>query len=110
MNIGKINANNIRRIFLSEEKISERLIKQNNKAADKFVKFDFNDFPKGSVQEELYNARTMFGKIAKDNNIFISFFEKPKSGRIDFCIKKINNKSGNFCPLKSVKFIITYIF
>lgn len=91
MNIGKINS--IRRIFSNEERICAKLIKRNYEAADKFVKLNFDEFPKGSAQEQLYNARTMLGKIAKDNKIDLNFYPKQQTEGIWIDVSRKGNKS-----------------
>ncbi len=86
-------SNNIRQMANSfDDMISTRVAKRSYKAADKYVKFDFDDFSKGSAPEKLYEARTMFGKIAKDNKVTFTF-SKSLPGSIKVVIAKLNDKS-----------------
>lgn len=96
MTINRINGlgKSIRKAFLNENSV-----KRNNKAFEKYVKLDFDDFPKGSAEEKLYQARTMLGKIAKDNNIYITF-KKPKENsdiiNLDVHKRRFDRWSGEF--------------
>lgn len=98
MTVKRINGigNCIRNAFIKND---ERLARQNNKAFKKFVKLDFDDFPKGSPEEKLYEARTMLGKIAKDNNIHITLKkseENPDIINLDIYKRRFDRWSAEF--------------
>lgn len=96
MTINRINGlgKSIRKAFLNENSV-----KRNNKAFEKYVKLDFDSFPKGSPEEKLYEARTMLGKIAKDNIIYITFKKSPENHdviNLDVHKRRFDRWAGEF--------------